>query len=1304
MRWPYAMSPTKFVDQPQPRYDSNGNKVPIWEAIEVEIRKDGKNPLKKQYSWGSLISKTTSWATNGGATERKPLWKPATLRFPVLGSIFTVTVLMIIGLETLAYISIGKNNSNGGGLAFAATVDDIPTIATISYLYLPTVIAVFYSMIWSWVDLDSKRLEPWFQLSKPDGAAAEDSIMLQYPFDFMPFVPIRAARRRHWAVFITGSTMMLVTWAIVPFQSAIFSTGTVTRTREVLMATTGSFMPLENQKVSLNSQFLNTAYGVSWLEQETPPYTTKEYALQPFSPISGDGTNSGNDTWSSSTLAYYTNLTCTPATMKPGRAQTWIFDDGNGCATYEISFPSATSAKFLVMYIPYFDDPHSDWALQNENCNIEHSHNFLAVWGQSQNIENTTSKTFGNISAQFCRPTYYVRPVTAVVNATTRAVINIDYESSPDMDTPLLETEFNITNFEYMIGIGTSQYHFGRPLAADLPDISIVQQLPRLLPLNISWPFPNMVGFGVAASSRQIEDLADPSKMHNAFESAHKLLFSTAVAAMITSKEPTASERIGFVIDQPGSIIFVRSFSIVVEVFLAVVGILTCVLWLVYQQRQTNMTQDPASISDIMRLVCNTKEPLRGFYDSGTLTTQLLGERLRGHRYRLNAYNKGGVVEMRLESIKRVAENDKMAEFQSSIDCPEQFQAVRPFELSFATGGIVVAVIIAAIASLSYLYHRIMKFNGLVRPSSNPLVLSVLENLVPTAFATINEPFWILLNRLLCVLQPFTDLRNGKAKPDATIDARYTSIPPQLAIWRALRSGHFLLATVCAMAFSMNVLAVALSGVFNESLRDTKLSISSTTIYSPALNGIPNIIESTTSLIAITYHDHFYATLANLRGNASLPPWVDDRFFYLPFNLPNSGQPPEKKLSIDGYSALTRGFGVNLSCEQIFQEGSNDTLEFRPINNGSSTELIMTHKLAKGGNVTCIPTVGSKGEDNKGEQRAEKWTDDNSAFELVSPLELFNDTGSSLPDDGYCGSIIIAGWARLGPSNSVETQARTSTDGTNGRVLDTAFMRCQSTLRTAIFNVTVDSTKRIVASKRESEFDTDLSSYGTEDAITSLIAQTSSMMGPSTAFPQRWHNDTITVDWINTLLKIKLNSSALVDVAMPVPDIPTVIPHFTDIYQRLAAVIFSFDTRLFKESPPNNSIPVTIHTKETRIFMTPTMFYIAISILALQLFTLAAYYAKRPRRFLPRLPLTIASIIAYVSASQASRDYSDRSSGKSPETRYGYGRFKGMDGRTHVGIEKEPLVVPLKSKNPDVKRRKWRIGRSLPPEEPRIWI
>jgi hypothetical protein len=48
----------------------------------------------------------------------------------------------------------------------------------------------------SWVDLDAKRLEPWFQLSSDGGATAENSLILQYPFDFLPFILLTVLRRK----------------------------------------------------------------------------------------------------------------------------------------------------------------------------------------------------------------------------------------------------------------------------------------------------------------------------------------------------------------------------------------------------------------------------------------------------------------------------------------------------------------------------------------------------------------------------------------------------------------------------------------------------------------------------------------------------------------------------------------------------------------------------------------------------------------------------------------------------------------------------------------------------------------------------------------------------------------------------------------------------------------------------------------------------------------------------------------------------------------------------------------------------
>ena len=64
------------------------------------------------------------------------------------------------------------------------------------YQYLPQMVIVLYGIGWAAVDLDVKRLEPYFQLSKPGGASADDSILLHYPFDFLALVPVTAAKRK----------------------------------------------------------------------------------------------------------------------------------------------------------------------------------------------------------------------------------------------------------------------------------------------------------------------------------------------------------------------------------------------------------------------------------------------------------------------------------------------------------------------------------------------------------------------------------------------------------------------------------------------------------------------------------------------------------------------------------------------------------------------------------------------------------------------------------------------------------------------------------------------------------------------------------------------------------------------------------------------------------------------------------------------------------------------------------------------------------------------------------------------------
>ena len=118
-------------------------------------------------------------------------WKPWSLRSPFLLSSILANLLLVILLAFLL-----RKNTQEGGIYFAVMEQDVSDSANFLFSYFPTIFAVLYSTLWNWVDLDTKRLEPWFQMSSETGASGRDSILLKYPAQFLALVPLHAARRR----------------------------------------------------------------------------------------------------------------------------------------------------------------------------------------------------------------------------------------------------------------------------------------------------------------------------------------------------------------------------------------------------------------------------------------------------------------------------------------------------------------------------------------------------------------------------------------------------------------------------------------------------------------------------------------------------------------------------------------------------------------------------------------------------------------------------------------------------------------------------------------------------------------------------------------------------------------------------------------------------------------------------------------------------------------------------------------------------------------------------------------------------
>lgn len=548
-------------------------------------------------------------------------------------------------------------------------------------------------------------------------------------------------------------------------------------------------------------------------------------------------------------------------------------------------------------------------------------------------------------------------------------------------------------------------------------------------------------------------------------------------------------------------------------------------------------------------------------------------------------------------------------------------------------------------------------YTGLPLPSKNRFVRQLVENYIPTAIATFIEPFWVVLNRLLCVLQPFEELRRGRARASKAVTIDYTSLPPQLVFWKAFRARHFVLGSVCCMALLANLLAVAFSGLFNE---DT-VSVPHTTTFSvpfaPILNS--RMLNNTRTNNNRTFTDQFNVAMSNLTAGTPMPAWTDDKRFYLPFI------DTEQTDSAWQYQTVARTYGLDLGCEPLMPAGENSISM-----NLSANALIASFNV----------TIASK------DPVREPCNVNNATMKLrgvansLAALEITN---------FLCPQYVMTGWLRANATrNEIGDTLGDDVSNVTFHSLEYTFLGCQPRAETGLRQVTVDSMGFVQqASQADEPGDVELLSAADKSDLVQHINGVlvfGHMYGAD--FRNTWHNDTAASDFYNYLISQTINSTRFLDPTQPLPTAAEVAPLFEALYSKLAAIILGTNKGLLFPPSDNTAIPGFIVKPETRIFMSRPMFIIAETILALYVITSICVYVGRPWRFLPRLPTSIASIVAFFAASHALVDMEGTAPMSVKERnayvgrmnhRYGFGPFVGTDGKAHVGIERQPFFARL---------------------------
>ncbi|KAF2492362.1 hypothetical protein BU16DRAFT_620741 [Lophium mytilinum] len=1175
-------------------------------------------------------------------------WKPFALRAPILACAVLISWALIIVLQLLL-----AKSQRDSGIIFAANTSELPLSCSFLYLYFPTVIAVVYSLFWSWIDLETKRLEPYYQLSKSEGAFGKDSLMLHYPFDFIPFVPIRAMRNRHWPVFWASTVMVMITWGLVPIQAGIFATSTVTKSSEVPMLVPTGPLSLDQQKEIVTTQYMQSVFGITWLNETLPPYMSRLLTLAPFKTQSQPAYGY-QETWSAKTTSYGLDLFCQEGKRKMIN-ETEYYTSSNGCrfptnlgltGNNTIGGNAVLEVKeFSTFYVGYWNYiGEADYYLSDGSCPVEANHTFYAAFTRNKRLASDPPEQLTTI---FCEPKYYSQEVEAMVTVPLQHPVKANpigpkSPISPAIyNTSVLESRMNSAGEEALV-------------RGDMPSRTWPSQIERISSMNLSQSIggadlPFMAAFMIGASDHSLEEYLDPQILGRAYESAYRLIFARAMVDVLNTSWATTAGTIGTREYKTGAVILVPAFTYVVEGLLGVVSVFAIALLYLSFTRPRQLRSDPGTITAVMSLVADDTSLLSDFGHFDCCTIEDINTAIGKRKYCLEYDGKQSLI----RQLDDTTPNGTATKSATSISPTRGIsKPVRPIEFSLPAIVPFITFQVCLAVTLALLYQRSQPY-GLALPSKNRIVRQTLQNYIPTAIATIIEPIWIVVNRLLCMLQPLEELRNGKATAKKSIALDYSSLPPQLVIWKAIRSCHFILAAVCAMALLANVLAIAFSGLFNENEVEVSYSTSLHQHFSDkfvSINGSvgpQNIFYANLDSDNAAYQggkgmDQFYISVSNTTTGTDLPPWTDQKFMYVPFEV------GEVTTSTEYLVATTRAFGAELDCTEVAFSADNSstgTIWTDPrLKLATGTAYFsITVKDGNGNSTTCFRA----GQDiwnafGTGVQTANGDEDpcpkDPTALEAVLSVQAL--PNATQQQQSLCAQTALVGWARNPGPDSCTNNSTKPFDQTNSM-----FMACRPKILTGLAKVRVDNEGHIQdttfaedaaltpPSKELQNFFTNDPKNLIEQAHNYLFQLNGGVMGLA------WHTDTFPTDFFNFEIKHAINSSRFLDPSLPLPSFRDASGSFSKVYSRLFAIwLGANQEKLLLPETRNSTLPGSRIDKEIRIFVSIPMFIISEVIIAIYILVSIFVYLRRPGKYLARLPTSIGSIIALFAPSSAVRD------------------------------------------------------------------
>lgn len=822
---------------------------------------------------------------------RGKTWKPYSIR-PIFLALF---ICFCLTLTVVVELLLKKSRRNGGLFFRDLDRETLPIKADILFNYLPTTISVVFGLFWASADHNFKRLEPFFQLSKPEGATAEQSLLLDYSYSFQLFVPYKSFKKRHWAVCCSSLVMTITGFFLTPSMSGIFDLVTTYKYQETTEVQRANLRSAQDLNKALSTEPSYLARNIVFLGGALPEFTTKEYAILPFQ---NPKEVEVGDRWTGETILYEADLGCRDAKMFETRYGYNITNEED--CSYHFVLPRADLLEILSTiglsehqgneslsgfpatrqcpYNLFMGYPNNT---RDRSLDLFSLSSPLASCSDSRKLLITREgywmpslSSFGpNVKPAFCKPTYWSQPVNATIEMTKSGVVNIVKVDRQDQRTPF--KEFNITSFEELVVTGRASppTKFGDfPLYS--PEVPSRDESPKLNP-------------------RSLESLEMD------FETAFKLLFALTVHAGFVDHSQNSTTIIN------GTRLYDTQAYIANELWcrlsqggFGVLSFLTLILLTITWNRKCNLDGEPNSLAALMQTLSQSAA-LRKKMESSEFRhpidqSEYLIESKSTYRLRL-LDNQGPYIQV--TDVK-----GRAVELEDLYSGPAQKSSLAPVEMVWGPIGFLYTFYFTILLSLLLFVFISDKMKGGLRfsePESSFRYKLIFSHL-PTIFGTSTEPLWVLIGTYACMVAPYEILRRGRAPSSKTLTIDYDKTPPHFQTFQALKARNFGLAALTIATILANFLAVAFGGLFSPRPVGTVV---------PAVHR-PYFINISGDVII---DENRYTLLAtNVSGNDSFHSWIAPDFFVIPFNWQEW---ESSTLSIESREALA--FGTNVSCELL---------------------------------------------------------------------------------------------------------------------------------------------------------------------------------------------------------------------------------------------------------------------------------------------------------------------------------------------------------------------------------------------------